>query len=598
MGAPARDSKLRTLVRLIGFLAPYRLSLFASITLAVAGQFAGMTIPWLTGKAIDEALPTSNGGRLALLVGLVVAFGALRALLMLARRLLSGRQALAVEYDMRNALYRHLLRLSFGFFDRMQTGQLMSRATVDLQHVRFFLGYGLIFLVQHVLTVVGVAAILFVLDWKLALVALAITPAVVYVAYRYSRTSHPIMRDVQQRLADVTSTTEESIVGINVVKSFAKEEHMSQVFKGRTEAHFDETVRATRNRAVYNPLLNAIPLVAQAAALVVGGLFVIDGTLTLGEFVAFNVYVLMLVMPLRMLGMWVGQAQRATASGERIFELLDEPEEIADAPAAQPLPEGDGAIRFERVTFTYNESPAVLRDVDLDVPAGRVVALVGKTGSGKSTLCGLVPRFYEPRSGRILVDGVDIRELRLDSLRRAIGIVSQDPFLFSATVRENIAFGVAEAADEAVVAAAKTAQAHEFIEELPSGYETVVGERGVTLSGGQRQRIAIARTILIAPRILVLDDATASVDATIEARIRTALRAVMRGRTTIIIAHRLSTLALADEIVVLADGRVAARGTHEQVLNASGVYREIVEHGLLGGLTPESPEARQVEAVS
>lgn len=594
-----RDPKLRTFVRLIAFLAPYRSSLLASIALAVAAQFAGMTIPWLTGKAIDDALPSSDGGHLALLVGLVVAFGAVKALLMLARRLISGRQALAVEYDMRNALYGHLLRLSFGFFDRMQTGQLMSRATVDLQHVRFFLGYGLIFLMQHVLTVVGVTAILLVLDWQLALVALAVTPAVVYVAYRYSHTSHPIMRDVQQRLADLTTVAEESIVGINVVKSFAQEERTSNRFGGRTEAHFAVTVRATRNRAVYSPLLSLIPLIAQAAVLLVGGRAVISGRLTLGEFVAFNVYVLMLVMPLRMLGMWVGQAQRATASGERIFELLDEPEDIADSAAAQPLPAGGGAIRFEDVTFAYNGSAPVLTDIDLEVPAGRIVALVGKTGSGKSTLCGLIPRFYDTGRGRILADGVDVREVQLDSLRRAVGIVSQDPFLFSATVRENIAFGALDMTDDEVVAAARAAEAHEFIEALPNGYETMVGERGVTLSGGQRQRIAIARALLIDPRVLVLDDATASVDATTEARIRHALRKVMRGRTTIIIAHRLSTIALADEIVVLADGRIAARGTHEQVLETSDVYREIVEHGLLSGIAPEADEdATPVEALS
>ncbi len=599
MTVPARYPRLRTLVRLIGFLAPYRGSLLASIALAVAAQFAGLTIPWLIGTTIDGALPSSDGSKLALLVGLVVAFGALKALLMLGRRLISGRQALAVEYDMRNALYGHLLRLSFGFFDRMQTGQLMSRATVDLQHVRFFLGYGLIFLMQHVLTVAGVTAILLVLDWQLALVALAITPAVVYVAYRYSRTSHPIVREVQQRLADLTTVAEESIVGINVVKSFAQEERTSQTFNGSTEAHFAETVRATRNRAIYHPLLSLIPLIAQAAVLIVGGRQVINGNLTLGEFVAFNVYVLMLVMPLRMLGMWVGQAQRATASGERIFELLDEPEEITDEDSAQPLPEGGGAIRFEDVTFAYNGSPAVLTNIDLDVPAGRVVALVGKTGSGKSTLCRLIPRFYEARSGRILVDGIDIRELKLDSLRRAVGIVSQDPFLFSATVRENIAFGTLDATDDDVVAAARAAQAHEFIEGLPAGYETMVGERGVTLSGGQRQRIAIARALLIDPRILVLDDATASVDATTEARIRSALREVMRQRTTIIIAHRLSTLALADEIVVLAEGRISARGTHQQVLQASEVYREIVEHGSLDRVAPEAEEAGpSVEAVS
>jgi ATP-binding cassette subfamily B protein len=289
----------------------------------------------------------------------------------------------------------------------------------------------------------------------------------------------------------------------------------------------------------------------------------------------------MLVMPLRSLGMWVGQAQRATAAGERIFEVIDEPEDIADRPDARPLPEGGGAIRFEHVTFGYAEKRPVLRDIDLEIAPGRTVALIGHTGSGKTTLTSLVPRFYDATEGRVLIDGVDVRDVQLTSLRRAIGVIAQDPFLFSATVRENIAFGRGELSDEEVRRAAEAAQAHEFIERLPNAYETVIGERGITLSGGQRQRIAIARALAVDPRILILDDATASVDATTEARIRAGLRAAMEGRTTLVIAHRLSTIALADEIVVLDDGRIAARGTHDELIGTSPVYREIYEHGLL-----------------
>jgi ATP-binding cassette subfamily B protein len=316
------------------------------------------------------------------------------------------------------------------------------------------------------------------------------------------------------------------------------------------------------------------------------------GTLSPGSFVAFNLYLAMLVMPLRALGMWVGQAQRATAAGERIFEIIDEPEEIADKPGAGPLPPGDGAIRFENVSFEYLDGRPVLRDVDLDVAPGRTVALIGHTGSGKTTLTSLVPRFYDATSGRVLVDGADVRDVQLASLRRAIGVISQDPFLFSASVRENIAFGRGDLSDEEVAAAARAAQAHEFIERLPKGYDTVIGERGITLSGGQRQRIAIARALAVDPRILILDDATASVDATTEAKIRSGLRAAMRDRTTLIIAHRLSTIALADEIVVLDDGRIAARGTHDELLHTSLVYREIYEHGLLEQQFADAVEAR------
>jgi ATP-binding cassette subfamily B protein len=289
----------------------------------------------------------------------------------------------------------------------------------------------------------------------------------------------------------------------------------------------------------------------------------------------------MLVMPLRMLGMWVGQAQRATAAGERIFEILDEPEEIADAEHARPLPPGPGSVVFEGVDFGYEPGRPVLEDVQLEISPGRTVALIGRTGSGKTTLAALVPRFYEATAGRVLVDGIDVRDLERRSLRREIGVISQDPFLFSASIRDNIAFGMPDAPHDAVEAAARAAQAHEFILELPQGYDTVVGERGITLSGGQRQRIAIARALLIDPRILVLDDATASVDATTEARIRAGLREVMRDRTTIIIAHRLSTIALADEIVVLDRGRVAVRGTQSDLLEESALFREIHEHGLL-----------------
>jgi ATP-binding cassette subfamily B protein len=308
---------------------------------------------------------------------------------------------------------------------------------------------------------------------------------------------------------------------------------------------------------------------------------VISGSLSLGAFFTFYFLLAMLVMPLRMLGMWIGQAQRAIAAGERIFEILDEPEEIADRPGARRLPSGPGDVRFEDVDFGYDPRRAVLERISLDIRAGRTLALIGRTGSGKTTLAALVPRFYDVTGGRVLVDGVDVRELERRSLRREIGVISQDPFLFSASVRDNIALGIPDAPHEAVEAAAHAAQAHEFILELPHGYETVIGERGITLSGGQRQRIAIARALLIDPRILILDDATASVDATTEAKIRAGLAEVMRGRTTIIIAHRLSTIALADEIAVLDRGRIVARGTQAELLDESPLFREIHEHGLL-----------------
>jgi ABC-type multidrug transport system fused ATPase/permease subunit len=568
-------------VRLLGFLRPYRASLAVSSVLAIASQGAGILVPVLTGVVINELSGAQDTRKLTLVIAAIVGLGVVRAGLMVGRRLISGRQALGVEYDLRDELYAHFLRLSFGFYDRSQTGQLMSRATIDLQSVRFFLGYGLIFFAQHVVTIAVVVVVLFVYSWKLAFVAVAITPALVAVAYRYSHVSHPVLRDVQQKLGEVATVAEESIVGVHVVKSFSQEDRRRERFARAADAVFDQTLAANRQRALYVPLLTLLPLVAQAAVLLAAGRMVVSGSLSIGSFFAFNLLLAMLVMPLRMLGMWVGQAQRATAAGERIFDILDEPEEIADRPDARPLAPGPGEVRFEAVRFAYAEGRPVLEDVDLVVPAGRTVALIGRTGSGKTTLAALVPRFYDASGGRVVVDGVDVRDLQRRSLRREIGVISQDPFLFSASIRDNIAFGMPDAPFEAVEAAARAAEAHEFIMELPQGYETVVGERGITLSGGQRQRIAIARALLIDPRILVLDDATASVDATTEARIRAGLREVMRGRTTIIIAHRLSTIALADEIVVLEHGRIAARGTQTELLEESSLFREIHEHGLL-----------------
>jgi ABC-type multidrug transport system fused ATPase/permease subunit len=571
-----------TFVRLLGFLRPYRVGLAVSVVLAVGSQAAQIALVWLTGRnVIDDALIHHDRHRLWMTVGEIVALGFVRAALMLGRRLLSGKQALDVEMDMRSGMYAHLVRLSFGFYDRHQTGQLMSRATVDLQGVRFFLGYGLIFFFQNVLTVVSVTVVLFFFQWELALIALAITPPLVVLAYRYSHVAHPTLRDVQQRLADVATVAEENIVGVHVVKAFAQEQAEVAKFNHRSERVFQQTLRANRQRATYVPLISFVPLLAQAAVLLVGARMVARGDLTPGSFSAIFLYLGMLVMPLRSLGMWIGQAQRATASGERIFQVMDEPEDIADRAQARDLGPGPGEIRFESVSFEYMPGRPVLEGVDLEIAAGKTIALIGHTGSGKTTLTSLVPRFYDATSGRVTVDGADVRDLTLESLRAQIGIVGQDTFLFSTTVAENIAYGAPGATPEQIVTAAIRAQAHEFISDLPDGYDTRVGERGLSLSGGQRQRIAIARALLMDPRVLILDDATASVDANTEARIKLALREVMQGRTTLIIAHRLSTISLATHVVVLDHGRIVAQGKHAALLEQSPVYQEIYNHGLV-----------------
>jgi ABC-type multidrug transport system fused ATPase/permease subunit len=570
-----------TFRRLLGFLGPYKYQVIATALLAAGTQAAGLVIPYLTGRIIDAAQAGDSRSTIYRYAGLIVVAGAVKGTMMLFRRWLAGRLSLAVEYDLRNRMYAHMQRLSYRFFDRHQTGQLLSRATVDVQAVRVFLGYGLIFFSQHLFTIVSVLIVLSLLNVQMTLIALAITPVLAVMAYRYSRVSHPVLKEVQQRVADVTTQAEENVVGVRVVKAFAQEQSESQRFRQGSERIFRQAVRAAILQARYVPAMSSLPSLAVAGVLLVGGYEVVHGQLTLGQFFAVNSYLLLLMLPLRSIGMWVGQYQRAMASGERVFEVLDEHRDIVERPGAQPLPDGPGMIRFDHVTFGYDEGRPVLSDIDLEIPAGETVALIGPTGCGKTTLTTLIPRFYDVDQGRVVLDGMDVRDATLDSLRGAIGIVGQDTFLFSTTVAENIAYGAPNATPEQIVQAATRAQAHDFIMDLPDGYDTRVGERGLTLSGGQRQRIAIARALLMDPRVLILDDATASVDATTEARIKLALREVMRGRTTLIIAHRLSTISLATSLVVLDGGRIVARGEHESLLEESPVYQEIHRHGLV-----------------
>jgi ATP-binding cassette subfamily B protein len=567
-----------TFVRLLSFLRPYRAGAVWSLVLAGLAMSATVAIPWLTGRGID-AVTRGDRDDLKLYAGLVVLAAVGRVALSVARRLVSGRVSLGVELDLRNRMYEHLQALELGFFARQQTGQLMSRSTVDLAAVRFFLGYGLVFIAQSALTILLASAAMFLLQPGLAALALLPVPVVVLVAARYGRRSRPALTEVQQRIAELTADVEENVSGVRVVKAFAAEDRQLERFRGSVARVFGQSMIATRLRAFYNPFIGFLPNLGLAVVLLVGGRQVVGGSLTLGDFTAFYAYLLMLIAPMRQLGIALGLAQRATASGTRIFELLDREPRLVAPPGAPPLPDGDGRVEMRHVSFAYNETPA-LEDVDLVVEAGTTVALVGATGSGKSTLVQLLGRLYDVDAGSVRIDGADIRSVDLRSLRAAIAVVDDDPFLFSATVHENIAYARPQASREDVELAARRAQAAAFIEALPDGYDTRVGERGLTLSGGQRQRIAIARALLADPRILILDDATSSVDASTEQAIKQALREVMAGRTTFVIAHRLSTIALADEIVVLEDGRLAARGTHAELLERSALYAEIAEKGL------------------
>jgi ATP-binding cassette subfamily B protein len=581
---------MRTFWRLLGFLRPYRRAVLVSFALAAVAMGTGVLIPYLVGRTVDEI--RGGGAELWPLATAVVAAGVLRLAFSVSRRVVAGRVSLGVEYDLRNRMYRHLHSLELSFFDSQQTGQLMSRATVDLQAVRFFLGYGLIFILQSALTIVIAAAVMLVLDPLLAAIALAPMPFVIWVSFRYGRRNRPASQEVQQRIAELTAEAEENIGGVRVVKAFAQEERQLRRFDRATKRVFEQSMVSTRLRAFYSPFIGFLPQLGLGALLFVGGRQVIDGQLSEGDFVAFYGYVLMLTSPMRMLGMALGMAQRAVASGERVFELLDRGPRLTAAPGAPPLPAGGGRVELRDVSFGYEGGEPVLRGVDLDVEPGRTVAIVGPTGSGKTTLVMLIPRLYDVEAGAVLVDGADVRDVDPASLRREVAIVSDDAFLFSASLRDNIAYARPEASDDEVVRAAVRAGLEGLLDDLPDGLDTLIGERGLTLSGGQRQRVAIARALLAEPRILILDDATSSVDATTESQIKSALAEVMEGRTTFVIAHRLSTIALADEVVVLEDGEVAARGTHAELLEDSPLYREIAEKGLPDQvfLTREDPE--------
>ena len=572
---------MKTFLRLLSLLKPYRLGVWASMALALAAMGMTVAIPLLTGQAVNAINAKDGGHSLHMLALAVVGAAIVRLILTVGRRLIAGRISLGIEFDLRAMLYEHLQKLDLGFFDGQQTGQLMSRATVDLQSVRFFLGYGLVFVVQSALTILLSAVAMFWINPKLAAISLAPVPIVIYISRAYGKRSRPALQEVQQRIAELTAETEENITGVRVVKAFAAEERQYERFARQVTRVFEQSMLSTKLQAIFNPLIAFLPNMGLAAILLVGGRDVLAGNLTLGGFAAFYTYLLMLIGPMRTLGIMLGSAQRATASGARIFEILDREPALTAPVGAPPLPAGGGRIEFKGVTLRRRGSTRnVLDSIDLTVTEGTTLALVGSSGSGKSTLVSLVPRLYDPDTGSVSLDGANVAEVDLESLRSSVAIVGDDPFLFSTTVHDNIAYGAPVASRAEVEEAALKAQAAGFIEKLPEGYDTVIGERGLTLSGGQRQRIAIARAVLANPRVLVLDDATSSVDASTEREIKAALAEVMRGRTTLVIAHRLSTIALADEVAVLDGGRIADRGTHTELLERSDLYRAIVHKGM------------------
>ncbi|HEY1635643.1 MAG TPA: ABC transporter ATP-binding protein [Acidimicrobiales bacterium] len=552
-----------------------------------AGLFwtaAKVAVPTLAELAIDQGIIGKNQRALLTWSLTILAVGVVSAVCTGLRRYYAFGISYRAETDLRDRLFAHLQRLHFAFHDHAQTGQLMARAATDLLQVQSFLTL-IPITIGNALTVLAVVVILFVSNAGLAALALAALPLINVVAKRFASRIHPVSLELQQQLAGVASVVEETVVGVRVVKGFGAEPIQADKLRTWVDRVFDRAVLLGRQRASFMPLLDFLPAMGLVAVLWYGGHQVLSGHLTVGELVAFMTYILMLIAPLRMLGMVIAMAQRAVASATRIDEILATHPAIVDSVRGQMLPAGHGELRFEQVTFAYvppdgsvtpKGTPVVLDRLDLTVRPGEVVALVGATGSGKSTVAKLIPRFYEPLSGCITIDGVRVQDLRLRELRRAVGIVFEDTFLFSDSIRNNIAFADPDAPREAVEWAARRAGVHDFIVELADGYDTVVGEQGFSLSGGQRQRVALARAILADPRILILDDATSSVDPTKEHEIRAALAEVMKGRTCIVIAHRPATVALADRVVLLEEGRVVAQGTHPQLLATDERYRRLL----------------------
>ncbi len=484
-----------------------------------------------------------------------------------------------VAFDLRNEIQRKLTQLSFSFHDKSETGELLSRAVQDVERVRFLTGRATLRILEGVLLLIITAVMLLILDLKLGLLVLLTMPPLVFQATRFGARFRPLSLQVQKQLAVLTTAVEQNLRGSRVVKAYAQEDAEIERFEQTNDAWFNLSNLAARMQALNVPLLFLIANLGMAIIILYGGTQYIEGSITMGTIVAFVSYVSNLIEPVRRLGLIIPAVAIAGAASERIFDVLDTVSEVHDTPGAKPVKNIQGRVRFENVSFHHGRN-LILKDISFDVQPGQKVALLGLTGSGKSSIINLIPRFYDPTAGRILIDEKDLREMTLQSLRSQIGIVLQETTLFASTIRENIAFGNEKATDEDVVRAAIAAQAHEFIMQSPDGYQTRVGERGTTLSGGQKQRIAIARALLLNPRILILDDATASVDTETEHLIQLALEQLVQGRTTFVIAHRLSTVRNADQILVLDAGTISAQGTHEALLGSSSVYRAIYQQQL------------------
>ncbi|MFM7271699.1 MAG: ABC transporter ATP-binding protein [Actinomycetes bacterium] len=553
----------------------------AGIAAGAAWTVARLVVPQLAGRAVDDGIRGGDLRQVEVLIVAMLLFGLLQAVASGTRRYSAFRIALRTETDLRARLFAHLQRLHFAFHDEAQTGQLMARANSDLAQIN-----NVVILIPltaaSLLTMLGVIVIMVAKSVVLAVLSLGLLPLLNRAATVFSHRITPVNLALQQELSGLSGVVEESLSGIRVVKGFGAERMQRDRLAARADAVFARSLDAARMRAWFMPLIDLLPTISLVAIIWYGGHLVLDGRLEIGDILAYNLYVAMLIWPLRMVGMLIAQASRASAAGGRIHEVLATDAAVADPTHPIELPDGPGLLTFEGVDFAYTTGRRVLDRLDLELQGGEAVAIVGATGSGKTTVARLVPRFYDVQSGRVCLDGVDVRDLRLEVLRDEVGIVFEDTFLFSDSVRANIAFSDPGASMEMVERAARLSGAHEFIRALPAGYDTVIGEHGYSLSGGQRQRIAIARAVLHDPRVLILDDATSAVDPSKEHEIRAALGEVMAGRTTLIIAHRPATIALADRVVLLDGGRAVASGTHEELLATSERYREVLARAEVG----------------
>ena len=590
---------MRVLVRLTRYAFRHRWYLIGAYAAMVASSLSALVIPRMLGEAIDEALASGLQSRLFELATVIVLFSLLRGIFSYGQRYLSESLSQRSAYDLREDFFMKLQGMSFGFFDREQTGDLMSRATQDVEAVRTFVSMGMVRGLSIFVTLGAVTTLMAVTNWRLTLVCMAFLPLILWRAVVMSRTLRPTWLKVQEETGAMTTVLQENLSGMKVVKSYGARAFEESKFNARAAAIARLTYSATRLFASQGSLMTFIFTAATGAILWYGGREVVADRLTAGGLTSFIFYMGLLAMPVRMSGWLMNTLSRASSAGQRLYDILDAESPVTEKPDAVPLPRTAGHVAFENVAVSYDGAGSAVRNIDFQTHPGQLVALLGGPGSGKSTIAHVVPRFYDVTEGRITIDGHDIRDVTLMSLRENVGIVMQDVFVFAATIRDNIAYGLDEVDMEAVVEAAKIAQLHDFIEGLPDGYDTWVGERGVTLSGGQRQRLAIARTILLDPPVIILDDSTSSVDMATEHRLQEALDEAIRGRTTFVIAHRLSTVRRADLILVLEDGEIVERGTHEELLARNGFYRRIYDLQLrpqdqpkAGPIRPSSPVVR------